>query len=265
VDSLNLTGRSIDLPVDVLVEQPAIARASERVSLRGMVAIGAMLSAGLVLTLVLVFTSTQRRWNRNRRKTEKRLMNDPVTQPVPIRQDHSRPSKGRSGSLVEKLLDGGRANGGRKSPTKPPPTKPLSARGGAAAWSSAIWSRASGQSAPARLIALDENEQPITGGAIPLTRQEITFGKDPQRATQVLDSLTVNDLHARLYRSQEGDFFIADQGSIAGTWINYAPVNSSGARLEHGDLIHIGRMMFRFELANPTEAEIKVVDLEQLT
>ena len=50
-----------------------------------------------------------------------------------------------------------------------------------------IWPRGSAQNAPARLVALDENEQPITGGAIPLSRQEITFGTDPQRATQVLE------------------------------------------------------------------------------
>jgi predicted component of type VI protein secretion system len=80
----------------------------------------------------------------------------------------------------------------------------------------------------------------------------------------VLNSPTVNDLHARLYRSTDGDFFLADQGSIAGTWINFAPITINGARLEHGDLIHIGRMMFRFELAQPTQAQIKVIDLEQM-
>jgi hypothetical protein len=37
-------------------------------------------------------------------------------------------------------------------------------------------------------------------------------------------------------------------GSSAGTWINYTPVSGEGACLEHGDLIHIGRVGFRFSL-----------------
>lgn len=167
-------------------------------------------------------------------------MKDPLTQPVPINQDHSQPLKGRSAA-------------------KNVPSRPN------AGWPVPSWPRPTSQNAPARLIALDENEQPITGGIIPLARQEITLGKDPQRATQVLDSPTVDDLHARLYRDDEGHFYLADQGSVAGTWINFAPVTTSGARLEHGDLIHIGKVMFRFELTDQTQAthtEIKVTDLE---
>jgi hypothetical protein len=255
VDSLDLTGASSDIPVEVLVDQPAKAAVAEHVTTNGMIAVGSVAAAGLVLALVLVFTNTQRRAKRKRQGVDKRQMKDPVTQPVDIRQDHSRPVKGQSAR-------------GKTAPQSIPAGKPASARA-SSAWSNPAWSRPGGfgalgaATAPARLITLDENEQPVTGGAILLTRQEITFGTDPQRATQVLDSPTVNELHARLYRSPEGTFYLADQGSISGTWINYAPVNTSGARLEHGDLIHIGKVMFRFELANPIPVEIKVVDLEQ--
>ena len=137
-------------------------------------------------------------------------------------------------------------------------------RGGATRLAS-LWPRTSPPNAPARLVALDESEQPLTGGIVYLSRQEITFGSDPKRATQVLNSPTVDSLHARLFHNPEGEFFLADQGSIAGTWINYAPVTSTGARLEHGDLIHIGKTMFRFELTNPdqaTSAKVNVVDVE---
>jgi pSer/pThr/pTyr-binding forkhead associated (FHA) protein len=81
----------------------------------------------------------------------------------------------------------------------------------------------------------------------------------------VLESATVNELHARLYRDSEDNFFLADQESIAGTWVNYAPITSGGTRLEHGDLIHIGKVLFRFEIMDPARiptAEIKVTDLE---
>ena len=256
VDLLGLTGASSVIPVEVLIDQPAKAAVTERVSMQGIIAVGSVVAAGLVLALVLVFTNTQRRARRKRQQMDKRLMKDPVTQPVAIHQDKSKSRPGKNQPPKVKTAPG-------SAPAPRPAGQRVSS-----AWSNPIWSRANAlarkaaTAAPARLVALDENEQPITGGAIPLTRQEITFGTDPHRATQVLDSATVNELHARLYRSPEGSFYLADQGSIAGTWINYAPVNNSGARLEHGDLIHIGRVMFRFELANPSMIDIKVVDLE---
>ena len=42
--------------------------------------------------------------------------------------------------------------------------------------------------------------------------------------------------------------------TIAGTWINYAPVTPDGGRLQHGDLIHIGKVGFRFTESNPAYA-----------
>ncbi len=251
VDVLDLSGSSIELPIEVMIDQPAKAGGSAQISIstRGMVAVGAVAAAGLALMLVLILTGNRRRVRRKRQQVDKRLSKDPVTQPVLIQQESDRKHPGQSQ---------------RQSPAeKPAGTKPAGARP-VSSWMNPIWPRSGAQNAPARLVALDENEQPITGGAILLTRQEITFGTDPQRATQVLESPTVNELHARLYRSPEGNFFLADQGSVAGTWVNYAPVTINGARLEHGDLIHIGRVMFRFELISPTQADIKVIDLEQL-
>ncbi len=257
-DVIGLSGSSIEIPVEVLVDQPAKAELSEGVSVQGMVAIAAVLVAGLVLALVLLLTNRQRQARRRRQQADKRLMNDPVTQPVQIRQERARGQKGKQPAAAPAA-----APAAKGPASNPPAARPAGARL-STPWTNPIWPRKNGQTAPARLVALDENEQPITGGAIPLTRQEITFGTDPQRATQVLDSPTVNDLHARLYRAPDGIFYLADQGSIAGTWINYAPVTSNGARLEHGDLIHIGRLMYRFELAEPRQSEIKVFDLERL-
>jgi hypothetical protein len=111
----------------------------------------------------------------------------------------------------------------------------------------------------ARLVSLDEQEMSIPGGIIQVTGAEMTFGSDPQRATRVIDSTTVSGLHARLYHDAENHFYLADQNTIAGTWINYAPVTERGARLEHGDLIHIGRCMFRFELIDPTQARLREI------
>jgi pSer/pThr/pTyr-binding forkhead associated (FHA) protein len=40
---------------------------------------------------------------------------------------------------------------------------------------------------------------------------------------------------------------------VAGTWVNYSPVPAQGLLLRHGDLVQIGKIAFRFELANPPE------------
>lgn len=116
-------------------------------------------------------------------------------------------------------------------------------------------------SAPARLINLNDDELPVVGGGILLVGQEITFGSDPKRATHVLDSPSVDGLHARLFRDPQGCFYIADNNSVAGTWINYAPVTAHGARLEHGDLVHIGRFMFRFEVNDPAQVVRVIINV----
>ena len=47
--------------------------------------------------------------------------------------------------------------------------------------------------------------------------------------------------------------------SVAGTWVNYAPVSISGSQLQHGDLIHIAKKGFRFTLSRPTRPRRTVV------
>jgi predicted component of type VI protein secretion system len=61
----------------------------------------------------------------------------------------------------------------------------------------------------------------------------------------------VEALHASLTREKEGTFRLTDEGSTAGTWVNYAQVPESGTYLEQGDLIHFGRVGFRFMLRDP--------------
>jgi hypothetical protein len=251
VDVLGLSGSSMETPVEIVVEQPpAQANVIQRLDKRGIAAIGAVGVAGTALILVLVLTSTSRTPRKNRR-AEKERMKDPVTQPVPIRQDTRRPQKEKT-ALPKRIPEAARASAPRAS-----------ASHASASWS--VWPRHNTPSdAPARLVALDENEQPLTGGALLLSRQEITFGSDPRRATQVLESDTIDGLHARLYRGQGDSFYLADQGSVAGTWVNYSPVSKEGIRLEHGDVIHIGRIQYRFERLMPdgaAPAQIKVTRL----
>jgi len=86
---------------------------------------------------------------------------------------------------------------------------------------------------------------------IPLTGTDVTLGRDPSLSSIVLDDPSVARLHARLIRLADGGYQIRDQGSVAGTWVNFEPVTSPGRRLHHGDLVHLGRAAFRFRLASP--------------
>jgi len=105
--------------------------------------------------------------------------------------------------------------------------------------------------APARLMRISESGHTQPGSAVPLDYPEITIGSSPKKAAYVLESSSVDSLHARLCRTADGQFMLYDAGSIAGTWVNYAPASQQGTRLRHGDLIQFGRETFRFELNQP--------------
>jgi predicted component of type VI protein secretion system len=101
---------------------------------------------------------------------------------------------------------------------------------------------------------LGEDGEPLSKAPVLVGHHEISFGREPTQATCVLDDPSVEALHARLRHDEEGVYVLSDAGSIAGTWVNYAPISTGGIRLEHGDLLHIGRVVFRFELLKPPPA-----------
>ena len=99
--------------------------------------------------------------------------------------------------------------------------------------------------APAFLLPLSETEDTLSVAPIPIMANVVTFGRDSLKASLVLDDASVDVFHARLQR-ENGSFRLADTGSVAGTWVNYTPITKDGIILENGDLIHIGRVGFRF-------------------
>jgi pSer/pThr/pTyr-binding forkhead associated (FHA) protein len=86
-----------------------------------------------------------------------------------------------------------------------------------------------------------EDSKPFT-----IIARDIIIGSNPLKASMVIEDSSVEGMHAHLSNLDDGSFLIADLGSTAGTWLNYAPISQDGARLEHGDLLHIGRIGFRF-------------------
>jgi hypothetical protein len=74
---------------------------------------------------------------------------------------------------------------------------------------------------------------------------DLLIGSGPLCAL-ILSEPSVDKQHARLTRDEYGEFRLADLNSQAGTWVNYAPVSTEGSRLQDGDIVHIGRVPFRF-------------------
>ena len=103
----------------------------------------------------------------------------------------------------------------------------------------------------AYLVRLKEDGQPVTAPPIPIDTPEITFGSDPLQVTRILDDPSVSPLHARLY-AENGQYFLSDEKSVAGTWVNFEQLTAP-RYLQHGDILHIGRLSYRFMLRKPPE------------
>ncbi len=131
-----------------------------------------------------------------------------------------------------------------------PPAAPARPRGVRWRWPR----RHATPTAPAYLEPLDGQ------GRLPIQHTDLTLGSDPARAVLHLDDPSVSPLHARLRREADG-YRLLDAGSVAGTWVNYEPVPPEGIRLQSGDLIHLGRVAFRFWITAEPAPEPTILPL----
>ncbi len=210
VDNLGLSQETIDLPVEIQVENasvnaPAVNFSRSRILIAGSVLfISALLGAALLLF-------NHRRMFRPSRLNPRR---DPVTQPVLIPQE----------TAEERTVLS-------PAPSKPKPSSRVSAR----------------------MVPLDQDGRPVPGSSINMNQAGLTIGRDPGMSGHTLDSPQLEPVHAHLERSTNGDYILYDDGSVAGTYVNYTPVSRMGARIKHGDIIHFGTLVFRFEIHDPQD------------
>jgi pSer/pThr/pTyr-binding forkhead associated (FHA) protein len=102
-----------------------------------------------------------------------------------------------------------------------------------------------------------------TGESIPLIGMDIFIGSDPSLTAVPLEDPSVDRMHARLIRQVDGGYLLKDQGSVAGTWVNYEELPNEGQLLLDGDRIHFGRACFQFIRPNtPHRRIIHVCKLE---
>ena len=90
---------------------------------------------------------------------------------------------------------------------------------------------------PVRGRLLVVQNGPLKGSRLELTRSEVGIGRDPG-CDVFLDDITVSRHHASIRAGSRGDT-IADSGSLNGTYVNGARVESSS--LASGDVVQIGR------------------------
>lgn len=105
---------------------------------------------------------------------------------------------------------------------------------------------------PIYLVAVDTGP---SGYSLPSVTKfdgyELLIGSDREACRLEVRDDSVEAQHTALRRREDGSFEVADLGTEAGTWLNYAPVTSEGATVHAGDLIHVGRVAFRFQTQKP--------------
>ena len=79
-----------------------------------------------------------------------------------------------------------------------------------------------------------------------LTEENMLIGRD-ESAQLVLTDKTVAPLHARI-RLRNGRYWLYDEGSTSGTFLNHERLGLAPRQLQDGDLIQIGRLSFHFRI-----------------
>ena len=224
VDSLGLSKSSMPVPVMVTVVQPPQGITALLARYRTPITFGAIIFAGLVLFTILL--SGRLRIPSIRAAQEARRADaDPLTQSVQaVAEPATTPPAATAAVKTQKRAA-------------------LSKKAAADAKSRAV--------ATASLIRINAEGQVLPVTPIALVEQEIIFGTDPAQCTQILDDPSVSLVHARLRQTEDGGFLLLDNGSIAGTWINYEPISREGHRLAHGDMVNFGQLIYRFTLRVP--------------
>ncbi|MEA2007737.1 MAG: FHA domain-containing protein [Chloroflexota bacterium] len=117
--------------------------------------------------------------------------------------------------------------------------------------------------ASATLEPITEQAQKLFPEPLSVYNAEETFGKDASAATILIKEPSVDNLHARLEFISENTFKLSDEGSVAGTWLNYQPIGEEGDILQHGDTIHIGRVGFLFHIQDESAHQEVIITSEE--
>lgn len=100
------------------------------------------------------------------------------------------------------------------------------------------------------LIKLDRDNTPCAEKPLLLTNEISLIGKDPQMANLVLSDEALEPVHAEIHVFPDGRTRLTDFNTTAGTYVNFKAVDTKGVQIHHGDILHFGRLAFRFNSPN---------------
>jgi hypothetical protein len=136
----------------------------------------------------------------------------------------------------------------RRRPASAPTADPLNDSPLASGAAASLQAAPKVQGAIAYLQRLNMQDASDVPSILPIMSDELGIGSDNGNDV-VINEESVGPRHARLIQTTDTEFLVTDLGTEAGTWVNYAPVSSEGSHLRDGDLLHIGRVAFRFLVA----------------
>jgi len=85
--------------------------------------------------------------------------------------------------------------------------------------------------------------------------RETRIGRSANYSDIVLEDARISRIHAVIQEREDG-FYIRDEGSSGGTYVNHQLVNSGEKLLTHGDIINFNAVVYRFELAKYPPSEL---------
>ncbi len=101
--------------------------------------------------------------------------------------------------------------------------------------------------APITAVLEVEDAGPVESHTIPLRKENVTIGRDTRAAQIALPDASVSRLHARI-RWRGSAYWLYDEGSERGTYLNFERLGLAPRRLHDGDEIQIGRVRLHFRL-----------------
>jgi pSer/pThr/pTyr-binding forkhead associated (FHA) protein len=106
---------------------------------------------------------------------------------------------------------------------------------------------------PASLIYVDGGDHlpsklDIEGG------REVRIGRKQAYCDIIIDDQRVSRLHASIVEKEDGKFYLKDEGSSGGTYVNRRKLRVNDmVELHHGDIINLNTVSYRFELNDQPE------------
>jgi len=88
--------------------------------------------------------------------------------------------------------------------------------------------------------------------------REVRIGRKQAYCDIIIDDQRVSRLHASIVEKDDGKFYIKDEGSSGGTYVNRRKLRVNDlVELNHNDVINLNTVAYRFELNDQSGANVQ--------